>query len=338
MFARHVALAGIVLLAVGDDPAAAQTGHEGHEFGSVHFEISCSADSQQQFDRAVAMLHSFFYPETDKAFKAIAAKEPSCAMAQWGVAISQRPNPLTPPFAPTNLKQGWDAIQTARAATTATPRERDWIEAMAVFFQDYDTVAQRIRTARYTDAMARLHAKYPTDTEASTFYALRDTRTPLRFALVRVALTTVLGYVFAIPLPGWLGLPAAWGAAALVPKKFGIVSSSRAVSLVKNVVFPPSGPVNRGFGRMLAAVDFSIGPSSEIALVGGSEPFLSAYRKRYLPRTVIAAGESDIAVLRGRSAQNGKPTAYVCRNFSCQLPVTDPDALAEQLRERAAVL
>jgi len=172
MFARHVALAGVVLLAVGGDPAAAQTGHEGHEFGSVHFEISCSTDSQQQFDRAVAMLHSFFYPETDKAFKAIAAKEPACAMAQWGVAISQRPNPLTPPFAPANLKQGWDAIQNARAATTSTPRERDWIEAMAVFFQDYDTVPQRIRTARYTDAMARLHAKYPTDTEASTFYAL----------------------------------------------------------------------------------------------------------------------------------------------------------------------
>ena len=172
MFARHVALAGMVLLGAGGDPAAAQTGHEGHEFGSVHFEISCSADSQQQFDRAVAMLHSFFYPETDKAFKAIAAKEPACAMAQWGVAISQRPNPLTPPFAPANLKQGWDAIQNARAATTSTPRERDWIEAMAVFFQDYDTVAQRIRTARYADAMARLHAKYPNDTEASTFYAL----------------------------------------------------------------------------------------------------------------------------------------------------------------------
>ena len=90
----------------------------------------------------------------------------------WGVAISQRPNPLTPPFAPTNLKQGWDAIQNARAATTSTPRERDWIEAMAVFFQNYDTVAQRIRTAQYADAMAKLHAKYPNDNEAATFYAL----------------------------------------------------------------------------------------------------------------------------------------------------------------------
>jgi uncharacterized protein len=78
-----------------------------------------------------------------------------------------------------------------------------------------------------------------------------------------------------------------------------------------------------GFGRMLAAVDFAIGPSSEIALIGGIEPFLSAYRKRYLPRTVIAAGESEIAVLRGRSSLNGAPTAYVCENLSCKQPVTD---------------
>ena len=61
MFARYVGLTGLVLLAVGGSPAAAQTGHEGHEFGSVHFEISCSADSQQQFDRAVA--EDFAYPE-----------------------------------------------------------------------------------------------------------------------------------------------------------------------------------------------------------------------------------------------------------------------------------
>jgi uncharacterized protein YyaL (SSP411 family) len=82
-------------------------------------------------------------------------------------------------------------------------------------------------------------------------------------------------------------------------------------------------PYASGFGRMLAAVDFSIGPSMEIALVGGAGNFLSAYRKRYLPRTVIAAGESDIALLRDRKPTNGKPTAYVCENLSCKQPVTD---------------
>ena len=74
---------------------------------------------------------------------------------------------------------------------------------------------------------------------------------------------------------------------------------------------------------MLAAADFFIGPSSEIALVGGAEPFLSNYRKRYLPRTVIAAGQTDIALLRDRPQLHGQPTAYVCENLSCKQPVTD---------------
>lgn len=83
------------------------------------------------------------------------------------------------------------------------------------------------------------------------------------------------------------------------------------------------GEYASGFGRMLAAVDFAVGPSSEIALVGGVEPFLSSYRKRYLPRTVIAAGTGDIALLQERPVLNGEPTAYVCENLSCKQPVND---------------
>jgi uncharacterized protein YyaL (SSP411 family) len=74
---------------------------------------------------------------------------------------------------------------------------------------------------------------------------------------------------------------------------------------------------------MLAAVDFAIGPSTEIALIGGTGEFLSSYRKRYLPRTVIAAGQNDIALLRDRKPTDGKPTAFVCENLSCKQPVTD---------------
>src|SRR5262249_48535038 len=154
----------------------AQDEHAGHnfssDFGKVHFQISCTPAAQQQFDRAVAMLHSFFYPETEKAFQSIAQQEPSCAMAYWGIAISQRPNPLTAPFAPALLKQGWEAIQKARAAVPPTQRERDWIEALVVFFQDYDTVDQRTRSARYEVAMERLYGRDATDTEATAFYAL----------------------------------------------------------------------------------------------------------------------------------------------------------------------
>ncbi len=164
------------LLAAGGS-AAAQDDHAGHSmggstFGRVHFATSCSPAAQEPFDRAVAMLHSFFYPETEKAFRAVLEQDPQCAMAYWGVAISQRPNPLTAPFPPDLLRQGWEAIQKARAASPPTQRERDWIEALAPFFKDYDTADQRTRSARYETAMARLHAKYPDDSEAAIFYAL----------------------------------------------------------------------------------------------------------------------------------------------------------------------
>src|SRR4030081_1062283 len=142
------------------------------KFGEVNFPISCSAAAQMQFNRAVAMLHSFFFPETVKAFTALAQQEPSCAMAYWGIAISQRPNPLVGPFPGDVLKRGWEAIEQARAASQKTERESAFIEALAAYYQDYATVPQGTRTANYEAAMARLAARYPSDAEAAIFYAL----------------------------------------------------------------------------------------------------------------------------------------------------------------------
>src|SRR3954464_10259300 len=140
--------------------------------GEVNFPISCSPAAQQQFDRAVAIQHSFFFPETVKAFTAIAHSEPTCAMAYWGIAISQRPNPLVGPFPGDVLKRGWDAIEKARAAAQKTERESAWIEALAAYYLDYASVPQQKRTSNYEAAMARLWARYPDDAEAAIFYAL----------------------------------------------------------------------------------------------------------------------------------------------------------------------
>src|SRR5262245_23834216 len=140
--------------------------------GEVNFPISCSPTAQAQFNRAVALLHSFFFPETVKAFSAVAEMEPSCAMAYWGIAISQRPNPLVGPFPGDVLKMGWEAVEKARAATQTTEPESQWIEALAAFYKDYATVPQRTRTSNYEAAMARLVARYPEETEAAIFYAL----------------------------------------------------------------------------------------------------------------------------------------------------------------------
>jgi len=142
------------------------------KLGEVNFPISCSASAQTQFNRAVAMLHSFFFPETVKAFTAIIRQEPSCAMAYWGVAISQRPNPLVAPFPAELMRNGWEAIEAGRAAGAKTQREKDWIEALAVFLKDYDKIDLRTRTLAYEAAMARLTINYPDDNEAAIFYAL----------------------------------------------------------------------------------------------------------------------------------------------------------------------
>jgi hypothetical protein len=97
------------------------------------------------------------------------------------------------------------------------------------------------------------------------------------------------------------------------------------------------------FGRFLCALDFHLGPRVEVALVGppggdGLQPMAAEVFTRYLPNLVVAgarAGDAAAArglpLLEGRAAVDGKPTAYVCRNYACELPVTDPRALARQL-------
>jgi len=105
--------------------------------GTVHFPISCSA-VQAKFDRSVALLHNFFYPETVKAFQAVIQEDPGCAIAYWGLAMSELPNPLVPPFPPANLKAGWEAIQQGKVAKTQTPREAEYLAAIEMFYKDYD--------------------------------------------------------------------------------------------------------------------------------------------------------------------------------------------------------
>jgi hypothetical protein len=157
-----------IALAHGDD-AALKTRRD---LGRVLFKTSCTAEAQQQFDRALAMLHSFYFPETVKAFNAIPAIDPACAIAWWGIAISQRPNPLVGPFDAATLKRGLDAIEKGEAIGAKTQRERDWLAALKEFYKDYDKVDQDTRTRNYEKAMGALSRKYPGDVEAKVFHAL----------------------------------------------------------------------------------------------------------------------------------------------------------------------
>ncbi len=154
------------LWAHDDDPAQA-----GGQFGKVHFPTSCSPAVQGQFERGVAMLHSFFYPEDIKTFEAVISADPQCAMAYWGLAASQRGNPLVPPWPEESLKRALDAVQKGKTLAK-TERERDWLNALEPVYKDYDKIPASTRSERYEAAMAQLARKYPDDKEASIFYAL----------------------------------------------------------------------------------------------------------------------------------------------------------------------
>src|SRR5262245_10976126 len=151
-------------------PASRSGGQE--KLGRVLCKTSGSPHAQKQFERALAMLHSFFFPETIKAFSAIPEADPSCAVAYWGIAISQRPNPLVGPFDAATLKRGLDAIEKGEAIGAKTERERDWLAALKEFYKNYDTVDQDTRTKNYANAMEALAKKYPDDVEAKVFWAL----------------------------------------------------------------------------------------------------------------------------------------------------------------------
>jgi len=169
LFAIVASAFAVLPLSAHEEDAADRTGQG--QFGKVHFPTSCNPAVQPQFERAVAMLHSFFFPEHIKTFEAVIKADPGCAMAYWGLAISQRPNPLVPPWPEENLKRALAAIERGKSAAK-NERERDWLNALEVVYKDYDKVPVSERSQRYERAMEALARKYPNDKEASIFYAL----------------------------------------------------------------------------------------------------------------------------------------------------------------------
>jgi tetratricopeptide (TPR) repeat protein len=151
-----------------DEPSPAAGGET---LGTVKFAISCNAEAQQRFNRAVAILHSFWYEEAVKAFTGVAEADPACAMAWWGVAMSHW-YPLWYPPPPPALKEGAAAVAKAEAIGSKSERERGYIAAIAAFYHDSDTLDHRTRALAYEQAMASLHDAYPDDREAAIFYAL----------------------------------------------------------------------------------------------------------------------------------------------------------------------
>lgn len=174
-------LAGLLLLsllvafpAFADD----DQGHQHHEdlnetqLGTVHFPVSCAAAVQKPFQRGVALLHSFWYEEAEKEFIQIGKDDPHCAMAHWGVAMSLWHQLWNEPDEKV-IARGLDEVHKAQAeGKNVTARERDYIAAIAAFYENSAKLDHDARARAYSDGMQQVHQNYPDDHEAAVFYAL----------------------------------------------------------------------------------------------------------------------------------------------------------------------
>lgn len=146
-------------------------GSPGKELGRVGFLTSCSEKTKPDFNLAIALLHSFEYDDAEKVFARVIQNEPQCAMAYWGVAMANFHALWTPPTFE-ELEKGARAIAMARSISNKSERETEYINALAMLFDDWEKRDHRTRCLQFEEAMAKLHRIFPDDAEAAIFYSL----------------------------------------------------------------------------------------------------------------------------------------------------------------------
>lgn len=210
--------------------------HAEDKLGTVSFPTSCASAVQKPFERGVALLHSFWFDEAYKQFQQVADQDPQCAIAYWGQGMSLFRQLWGRPEE-SDLRNGRDLLRKGQAIGAKTRRERDYNDALAIFYHDYDKLDHEQRSMAYSQAMQKVYQRYPQDHEAAVFYALSlltwapDANTALDNARKAI---TILNQLFAIdpddpgvahylihaaddPRLAQLGLPAARRYAQIAP-------------------------------------------------------------------------------------------------------------------------
>jgi hypothetical protein len=168
---NKIRIAGAI---VGATFAAVSHAHDKtvkEQLGSVKFTVSCSPEAQKKFNHAMALFHSFDWNRGKTAFEEIAQVDPKCGMAHWGRAMVAADNPFAWPVS-LKLKDGAEAIAKAKEVGAGTQRERDYIDALALLYQDAANTPHRPRALAYEQAMEKVAASNPRDIEAKILYAL----------------------------------------------------------------------------------------------------------------------------------------------------------------------
>ncbi len=167
-----------ILLTLVASRGRAQQQHaaNGQKLGTVHFATSCNRVAQKDFNRAVALLHSFQFSRAIEGFNAVLGEDATCGIAYWGIALSDWSNPFAPGAKDNSqLQAGQENAERGKTVGAKTKRERAYIAAVGKLYSDFESTPQRARLIAYRDAMGELAAKYPQDHEAQIFYALAVT-------------------------------------------------------------------------------------------------------------------------------------------------------------------
>ena len=166
------ALTALTVVTVPTALVAQDHDHSGEKLGHVTFPVTCKADAPQRFERAMAVLHSFWWEAGGDAFNAVIAADSSCAMAYWGLAMNAWQNPFAGGAQGKNLTDGAKWAERAFVLGGKTKREEGFIEAVSALYRDAanTTNAQRLRA--YADVMERVYKQQPYDVEVTIFYAL----------------------------------------------------------------------------------------------------------------------------------------------------------------------
>jgi hypothetical protein len=166
-------IAAILLVAVASRSTAQEHQYGAAKLGAVHFSTSCNGSAQNDFDRAVALLHSFQFSRAIDTFKAVLGNDETCAIAYWGIALSDWGNPFAPGIKDKRLLQlGRESAERGEMLGAKTDRERAYLAAVGNLYRDYESTPQKARMLAYRNAMREVAAKYSEDHEATIFYAL----------------------------------------------------------------------------------------------------------------------------------------------------------------------
>jgi len=142
------------------------------KLGEVNFPVSCNPAAQKEFNRAMALFHSFWFDPAKKSFSRVLELDSGCGMAYWGIAIMTMGNPFAWPPNPNVMKAAATASANAQRVGAGSERERDYIAALAVYYKYWETTEYRPRVLAFEKAMEGVAARYPKDMEAQILYAL----------------------------------------------------------------------------------------------------------------------------------------------------------------------